>query len=365
MKKATLLLLILLISNHFFAQVTTSNISGKITDNKKEPLYGATIVATHTPSGSQYYAVSDPNGYYHLLNIRPGGPYKLVFRMMGYQSHTQGDIMTTMGETKTLNVILNEESIGLNEVTIQAKAPSNGPDHSGTTTTVSNEQIATLPTISRNLNEILSLTPQASSTSNGLAIGGGNYRQSYVTVDGASFHNAYGIGNNLPAGGTPIALEALESVKISIAPYDVRQSGFIGGNINAITKSGSNQLHVSIYDYFTSDKLFGTEYGRKNAGGQYPESLKLGRSIENTSGFSIGGPLKKNKLFYFINFEYQCDIDQGQSRFARENESSYWGGNTQYNRPTVTMMDSIRSYLQNTYQYDPGEYQNYSFSTPD
>lgn len=352
MKKTVLFLLMLLFTLVSTAQVTTSTLSGKITDSEKQPLYNAEITATHMPSGMKYHAVTDKNGMYHLLNIVPGGPYKIEVMMMGFQEVVHDNVMAALGESAVLNIIMQSKSIGLDEVTVSAEATplDHSDSHVGVATNIGSEQIASLPTISRNLNDVLSLTPQASSTSNGLAIGGGNFRQSYVTVDGAAFHNAYGIGSNLPAGGTPITLAALESVNISIAPHDVRQSGFTGGSVNAVTKSGTNQLHASVYDYFTSDALMG---------------MRSSKSLLNTTGISIGGPIVKNKLFYFVNFEYETDIAAGQMRYARQNATSEWGGDTQYNRPTVDKMNEIREYLINTYGYDPGEYQDYSFSTPD
>jgi len=367
MKKLLTFFVAMIASISLMAQVTTSSISGKITDNNKSALAGATVVATHVPSGAQYYAVADANGTYRLLNIRPGGPYRLEFRMVGFQTTVENNLSTTLGETKILNVRMSEENIGLDEVVISAKAVSNGmdSDRAGATTAVNSEQIATLPTISRSLNDILALTPQAANTSNGLAIGGGNYRQSYVTVDGAAFNNAFGIGGNLPAGGSPISLDALEAMTINITPFDVRHSGFTGGAINAVTKSGTNQWHVSLYDYFTNDGLIGTKYGKKDELGNFPENLKLAKSLDNTAGISVGGPIVKDKLFFFLNFEYQSDVDPGQTSFARESEDDVYGGGTQYNRPTIEKMDEIKNYLMTTYGYDPGRYQNYSASTPD
>ena len=367
MKKLFTFFVAMIASISLMAQVTTSSISGKITDNSKAALPGATVVATHTPSGSQYYAVADANGAYRLLNIRPGGPYTIEFRMVGFQTVKQEGITATLGETKILNVRLGESSVGLGEVAIVADAISNGmdSDRAGATTAISSEEITTLPTITRSLNDVLALTPQAAVTSNGLAIGGGNYRQSYVTVDGAAFNNAFGIGGNLPAGGSPISLDAIEAMTINITPFDVRHSGFTGGAINAITKSGTNDWRVSVYDYFTNDGLMGTKYGKKDELGNYPERLKLNKSLDNTVGVSVGGPIVKDKLFFFVNFEYQSDIDPGQTHFAREEEDDIWGNGTQYNRPTVARMDEIKNYLMETYNYDPGRYQNYSASTPD
>ena len=354
MKKLLTFFVAMIASISLMAQVTTSS-------------PGATVVATHTPSGSQYYAVADANGNYRLLNIRPGGPYTIEYRMVGFQTVKQEGVVANLGETKILNVRLNEEAIGLGEVAVVADAVSNGmdSDRAGATTAINNEQINTLPTISRSLNDVLSLTPQAAATSNGLAIGGGNYRQSYVTVDGAAFNNAFGIGGNLPAGGSPISLDALEAMTINVTPFDVRHSGFTGGAINAVTKSGTNNWHVSVYDYFTNEGLMGTKFGKKDEFGNYPDRLTLNKSLDNTAGISVGGPIVKDKLFFFVNFEYQSDVDPGQTHFARNSEDDDFGGATQYNRPTVEKMEEISNYLQTTYGYNPGRYQNYSASTPD
>jgi len=367
MKKLLTFFVAMIASISLMAQVTTSSISGKITDNNKATLPGATVVATHTPSGSQYYAVADANGNYRLLNIRPGGPYTIEVRMVGFQTVKQEGLVATLGETKILNVRLNEESIGLSEVTVSAEAISNGmdSDRAGATTAISNEEITTLPTITRSLNDVLALTPQATVLGGNLSIGGGNYRSSYVTVDGAAFNNAFGIGGNLPAGGSPISLDALEAMTINITPFDVRHSGFTGGAVNAVTKSGTNNWHVSVYDYFTNDGLIGTKYGVKDELGNYPERLKLSSSLDNTAGISVGGPIVKDKLFFFVNFEYQSDVDPGQTHFARVSEDDIYGGGTQYNRPTVASMEMMSDFLKTTYGYDPGRYQNYSASTPD
>ena len=367
MKKLLTFFLAMIASISLMAQVTTSSISGKITDNNMTTLPGATVVATHTPSGSQYYAVADANGNYRLLNIRPGGPYTIEIRMMGFRTIKQEGVTANLGETKIINVRLKESAVGLGEVAIVADAVSNGmdSDRAGATTTINNEQINTLPTISRSLNDVLALTPQAAATSNGMAIGGGNYRSSYVTVDGAAFNNAFGIGGNLPAGGSPISLDAIEAMTINITPFDVRHSGFTGGSINAVTKSGTNDIHVSVYDYFSNDLLMGYRYGRKNEQGFYPDRLNINKSLDNTAGFTVGGPIVKDKLFFFVNFEYQSDIDPGQTHVASANESWNPKDHGQTNRPTVADMEMMSNYLQSKYGYNPGRYQNYSVSTPD
>lgn len=358
MKKLFTFFVAMIASISLMAQVTSSSISGKITDNNKSTLPGATVVATHTPSGSQYYAVADANGNYRLLNIRPGGPYTIEYRMVGFQTVKQEGVIATLGETKILNVRLNEEAIGLGEVSVVAKAISNGldGDRAGATTNISNEQITMLPTITRNLNDVLALTPQSSTHGNNLSIGGGNYRQSYVTVDGAPFNNAFGIGSNLPANGSPISLDALEAMTINITPFDVRQSGFTGGAINAITKSGTNEWHASVYDFFQNNHLKGYKFGDDKLTNTY--------SLNNTAGFSVGGPIVKDKLFFFVNAEYTVDDLPGSSNVARTDASQEFGNDVSYNRPLVSQMNEIKDFL-GTMGYNPGRYQEYSLSTPD
>ena len=364
MKKLLSLFITIMATVTMMAQVTTSSISGTVVDENLRLLQGATVTATDISTSTPYHAVVDINGVYRLQNLRPGGPYTLVFNMMGYETQTVKNIKLSLGENKIINVTMFVDAINLMEVTISAETPSVNLSQ-GSSTAVSAEQITTLPSVTRSINDVIALSPYAASTSNGLAIGGGNYRQSYVTIDGASFHNAYGIGSNLPAGGTPISLESLESVSISVAPFDVRQSGFTGGSVNAVTKSGTNQFHVSLYDYYKGNAFVGTHFGHKDENGQYPDNLMLGKARQNTLGLAIGGPIVKNKLFYYVNFEFENQEESGQMRYARQDENAEWGGNTQYNRPTVDMMDSIRQYLIHNYNYDPGEYQNYSLRTPD
>ena len=358
MKKLLTFFVAMIASISLMAQVTTSSISGKITDNNRGTLPGATIVATHTPSGSQYYAVADANGTYRLLNIRPGGPYTIEVRMVGFQTVKQEGITATLGETKILNLRLKEEAVGLNEVAVVAEAISNGmdSDRAGATTAINNEQITTLPTITRSLNDVLSLTPQAATHGNNLSIGGGNYRASYVTVDGAAFNNAFGIGSNLPGNGSPISIDALEAMTINITPFDVRHSGFTGGAINAITKSGTNEWHATVYDYFQNNNLKGYMVDDNEMNNSY--------SLNNTTGFSVGGPIVKDKLFFFANAEYSLD-DLPNNRMARTDASQEFGNSVSYNRPLVSEMDEIKSFLMNHFNYDPGRYQNYSLSTPD
>ena len=357
MKKLFLLMLSIFACCTANAQVTTSGMNGTVVDQNGQPLVGATVIAVHTPSGTQYGAVTDKNGNYNLQGLRTGGPYSVTFSFVGYQSVEFPGLMLSLGQTLKRDAFL-KDSQELEAVVIKAdgKNSSMNVNRAGAVTSISNEQIELMPTVNRSMNDIMKLTPQASSTTSGLAIGGGNYRQSYVTVDGAAFNNMFGIGGNLPAGGSPISLDALEQVSVSVTPFDVRQSGFTGGAINAVTKSGTNDLKVSAYLYSKSDQLQGDKYD----GGK----LSLSEMRDNTLGFSIGAPIIKNKLFVFANFEREWNTTPGNSRLARTNDTGEFGGNTQYNRPTASKLDEMSQFLIDNYGYNPGAYQNYSVKTP-
>ena len=343
------------------AQVTTSSFGGHVTD-KDGAVAGATVIAIYQPTSSTYYALTDKNGNYRINNVTPGGPYTVTISMLGYRSDENKNLYAPLGETLVVDSVLEEDSINLDAAVFVADGNlSNMNIHrSGAGTSVSQGTISNLPTVSRSLNDVMKLTPQASSTSNGLAIGGGNYRSSYVTVDGAAFNNAFGIGSNLPAGGAPISLDALEQMSVNITPFDVRHSGFTGGAINAVTKSGSNEFHASVYDYYTSQAV----RGYKVEG----EDLNKTDFLDNTVGFTVGGPIVKNKLFFFVNAEYSSDVVPGSSKVvstASGRVDPAFEPNKDVVRPTQQFMDEVLSHLDKTYGYNPGRYQGYSISTPD
>ena len=359
MKKSIKFLLLALISmiagTVAFAQVTTSSIAGRVTD-AEGAIAGAPVIATHVPSGSNYYTVTDANGNYRINAITPGGPYTVTVDMLGYRKVETTDVYATLGDVVTVNAILEVESMGLDAAVFTAEANNNtSMTRPGAGTAISQRTMQTLPTSSRSLNDVLKLTPQAVVTSNGLAIGGGNYRSSYVTVDGAAFNNSFGIGSNLPAGGTPISMDALEQMSVNITPYDVRQSGFTGGAINAVTKSGTNEWHASVYDYYKSNHVT----GYKVAG----EDITPTTYLNNVIGATVGGPIIKNKLFFFVNFEYALDTTPGANFRARTTGTEEISATL--HRPTETFLNEVKDYLKTTYNYDPGRYQDYSLSTPD
>lgn len=347
---------IMAITQAALAQVTTSGLNGKVTAGG-EDIIGASITATHTASGTVYRAVTNANGIYTITSMKAGGPYTVEFSYIGYETKSYTEINLPLGQNAVINATLKEGSELIQEVVVSGSKTSNMRlDRAGAITSVDAAQISSVPTVSRSMNDILKLTPQGGNTGNGFAVGGGNYRQSYVTVDGAAFNNAFGIGSNLPANGSPISLDALDQISVSVTPFDVRQSGFTGGAISAVTKSGTNEFKGSAYVYTTNAHLKGN----------HVDETELSRTSSHTTtyGVTLGGPIIKDKLFFFVNGEYEDQSSAGPSGIARSSESDEWSTSGQVHRPVASQMETISNYLQSTYNYNPGRYQQYSLDTP-
>lgn len=336
-----------------YAQVTTSGISGKITGANNESLPGATVIAVHQPSGTQYGTISNAEGRFSLQGMRSGGPYQVEVSFVGYNKATYSDITLSLGESFGLNVILKEESVNVGEVIVMgSRGPAFNSEKNGSSINVGARQMSMMPTISRSINDVTRLTPQA----NGNTIGGGNYRQNYITVDGAQFNNAFGIGSNLPAGGSPISIDALDQISVNITPFDVRQSGFIGASVNAVTRSGTNDFSGSAYTYMNDETYKGNKVGDAEPFTKNPSSYQM-------QGFRLGGPIIKNKLFFFVNYETEKREVPGPSRVAATPSSPADYANN-IARPTVAEMDMISKYLSDNYGYETGPYQGYSNESP-
>jgi len=351
-KLSVMMLMLFMSVTAAFSQVTTSTLSGRVTSEGNEPLPGATVVAVHIPSGTQYGTITNNDGRYNIQGMRPGGPYKVDVSFIGYSTNSYSDITLLLGEVFVLDARLRESVVDVDEVmVIGTRAPAFNSEKNGASVNINNRQINTMPTISRSINDITRLTPQA----NGNQIGGGNYRQNYITVDGAQFNNAFGIGTNLPGNGAPISLDALDQISVNITPFDVRQSGFIGASVNAVTRSGSNEFTGSVYTYMQNEKYKGNKVG-ENTFERSPSSYEM-------YGMRLGGPIIQNKLFFFLSLETENSMVPGPSRVAATpSKPADYANNIA--RPTEAEMDMISKYLRDTYGYETGPYQGYSFESP-
>ncbi|MGQ1947646.1 TonB-dependent receptor [Geofilum sp. OHC36d9] len=344
--KNLIVLVFLLFSLVTFSQVTTSGISGKVVGNDNETLPGATVVAVHVPSGSHYAVVTNSDGYYNIQGARPGGPYEITVSFVGYSAETYTDITLLLGQVFELNVTLQDGSVGLSEVVVVGRKNSKfSTQKTGATTNIGNEEITSMPTINRSISDIARISPYA----NGMGFAGGDGRSSNFTVDGANFNNNFGLSSSLPGGGNPISLDAIEEIQVVIAPFDVRQTNFIGGGVNAITKSGTNTFKGSAYTYYKNQDLRGNKIGSFDFGERADES----RSIY---GASLGGPIIKNKLFFFSNVEYE-KIPQ-QVITWRASTDGITDKQT-ISRVTEDDLQAVSDYLKNKYDYNTGSFSDF------
>ncbi|RZL16847.1 MAG: TonB-dependent receptor, partial [Pedobacter sp.] len=332
------------------AQITTSSLTGTIRDSK-ETMPGASVKATHTPTGTVYGVITNNDGRYTIGNMRVGGPYVIEVSFVGYKTQKFENVTLKLGEPFLLNVELSDNSSTLETVNIVGSGsnPIMNSNKTGANTVVGRSQIQTLPTISRSINDITRLTPQSGGPQG--AIGGGNYRSNNFMVDGANYNNQFGIGSNIPAGGSPISIDALEQISINVTPYDVRQTGFTGGAVNAVTRSGGNKFFGNAFYTMRGDD----QQGRKIGDFTIPTLQKLD---EKNYGASFGGPIVKDKLFFFLNYERRFTKAPGTTRIAATPSQPY-GSISTVTRTTAEFMNMASAYLKNTYGYETGPYQNY------
>ncbi len=332
-----------------FAQGSTSSrITGVVTDSNGESLPGATVLAVHTPTGFEYGTVTNVEGLFTLNNVNVGGPYEITVSFVGFSEEKLTNIYLRLGQTLSLEFDMQETAVELEGVTVTAGGLFDG-NRTGSETQVSQEDITNLPTADRGLNDYLRLTPQAAVGNNGatnsgaISFAGVNNRFNSIFIDGAVNNDVFGLANSGTNGGqagiSPISPDALEQIQVVLAPYDVTLGGFAGGGINAVTRSGTNTFEGSAYYFLRNQGLAGkTPTDDDNA-----ERTKLADFTAQTFGFRLGGPLIKNKLFFFTNVELQRDES------PRPFIASTYSGSA-----TVSDLEAIRQSLITNYGYDPG-----------
>ena len=300
-KKLHLLLaLMLFFATSLMAQVTTSGINGKVVA-AGETIIGATVTAVHVPSGTTYNAVTNTNGRYTIQGMRVGGPYTITISYIGFKDEVKKNISLTLGESSVINADLKEDEHTLGEVIVSGVAGKGGM---GAASNFNQRQIDNAPSIDRNIYDVAKLSPLVNTSKiGGISIAGSNNRFNSFQIDGMVSNDVFGLASSGTNGGqtgtNPISMDAIEQIQIVASPFDVRQGGFTGGGINAITKSGTNKFHASAYTYYTDENL----YGRWNQ--KLDKSEKLGKQSTKTIGGSVSGAFVKDKLFFFTNVEYK------------------------------------------------------------
>ncbi|WP_234567530.1 TonB-dependent receptor [Rhodohalobacter sp. 614A] len=338
--------LMLLLPLTLLAQGTTSgSIEGTITDETGEGLPGANIIAVHLPTGSEYGTSSRVDGGYTIRNVRVGGPYEVRVTFIGFNPQIKEVSNIELGERISLNFQLEEGSLELGQISVVA-VPDQifNSDRTGASTNISSEDIARTPSVARSLGDFTRLTPQVTG---GNSFGGANDRYNNILVDGATLNDVFGLGDATPGSqagvGSPLSIDAIAEFNVDIAPFDVTNSGFTGGQINAITKSGTNDYTGSVYFQTRNQNLIGNFEIDGESSDDYPDFT------ERYIGLNIGGPIVKDKLFFFVNGEFKREtspITGGILNSGAPNEVDF----------ESSTFDEISSILQNQYGYDPGGY---------
>ena len=345
-----LVALMLTFSLTLMAQITTSSMAGKVTlDNANgEEVIGATVVAVHEPSGTRYTAVTNTTGRFSINGMRTGGPYAVTISYIGFQPKTVKGVNLQLAETYNLNVFLTEDATELAEVVVSGKASKFAAEKTGAATNINSAQITNLPTVSRSLTEVTRLSPYGG---NGMNFAGADGRTANFTVDGANFNNNFGLTDGLPGGGNPISIDAIEELQVVISPYDVRQTNFIGGGVNAITKSGTNTFKGSAYVYHKNENMQGDAVKRQQITGAREKSQTT------TYGFTLGGPIIKDKLHFFVNGE-MIKIPTIVNRW-RGSEDGVADPNNYISRTTNADLEAVSNYMASKYGYDTGSWTSF------
>ncbi len=329
------------------AQITTSGLSGSVTASG-EDVIGATIEVTHVPSGTRYNAVTNIDGMFTINGMRVGGPYEVKISYIGYKTKIVKNINLQLGETYNLKETLDEDSQQLGEVVVVAKGSKFSVEKTGASTNISNTQITNMPTVSRSITDITRLSPYGG---NGMSFAGADGRTANFTVDGANFNNNFGLTEKLPGGGSPISLDAIEEMQVVISPYDVRQTNFVGGGVNAVTKSGTNTFKGSAYVYHKNENMRGDAIEREQINGAREKDQST------TYGFTFGGPILKNKLFFFANGEMvktPTVVNRWQGT-----QDGIADADNYLSRTKLYDLQRVSEYVKNKYGYDTGSWTDF------
>ena len=352
-----LLAIILLGQLSVKAQGTTSSgIKGYVFNNANQPLVGATVVVIYKPSNSRYVALVNEKGVFNLQNLPVGGPYIIEISHIGNHKYTEQNVSLPLGQVYTMRVFLDSENQQLNTVEVRTvkAGSSRNLAKTGASKNISRADIDRYPSLNRSLSDYTRFTPQSS----GLSFGGRNNRFNNIQIDGSQNNDimGYGVGGGTTtgapggqAGTQPISLDAIDEIQVVLAPFDVKQGSFTGAGINAVTRRGSNTFSGSVFTYGKNESLVGKSPDANRS--------KYNEFKDYQYGFRLGGPIIKDKLFFFVNGE-----------ISRRNEPLLYKANrgtgaSDESAISATIAQDIYNRLKDNYQYDAGAFENFTKHT--
>lgn len=339
--------LMLFFTTSMMAQMTTSGINGIVMAGGDKAI-GATVRAVHEPSGTTYNTVVNESGRYSINGMRVGGPYTITVSYIGYTTSVTKDVKLQLAEAYNLNVNLTEDTNELGEIVVSAKATKFTAEKTGASTNIGLGQLENMPTVSRSITDFTRLSPYGG---NGMSFAGTDGRTANFTVDGANFNNNFGLSDGLPGGGNPISIDAIEEMQVVISPYDVRETNFIGGGVNAITKSGTNTFKGTAYIYHQNENMRGDAVDREQISGAREKDQKT------TYGLTFGGPIIKNKLFFFVSGEMST-TPTVVNRW-RGSVDGVADPDNYISRTTLADLEKVSNFVKEKYGYDTGSWTNF------
>ena len=351
---ALMCVLLVLAGTRAFAQgVTTASITGIVKDAQGAVVPGATVIAVHQPSGTSYEGITQADGRFVIQGMRVGGPYKVTAALTGFTDAVLDNITLQLGVSSDLEFQLKLANLAETVEVVAQADPVFSSSHTGAATAITREDLAQLPTVSGRIDDIARLSPQYGG---GGTFAGQDNRANNITVDGSYFNSSFGVSAGQPGdrtGVAPISLEAIEQIQVNVAPYDVRQGNFVGAGVNTVTRSGTNQFVGSGYTRYRNQSFVGT-----NAAGL---AFNPGTFKTTDNGEWVGGPIVKNKLFFFESYESQNDT-RPLSTFVANPGGVPAGGNT--TRVLQSDLTALSSYLSSNFKYDTGAFNNLPKVTP-
>jgi len=352
MKKAILSLILSAFALVGFGQITTSSISGVVKNEKQEVLAGATIHATHVPTGTEYKTQANKSGVFVLPAIRVGGPYTIHASFVGYKKGEVTDVNTQLGVTSNVDFILIDEAKALKEVIVSGTRNNIfSKEKTGAAQQFGRRELTSIPiTGARTIDGITKYNPFG----NGSSFGAQDSRLNNFTIDGSQFNNNFGLGSSAAAGGrtgaSAISLDAIEQLQVNVAPFDIRQSGFTGAGINAVTRSGTNEIEGSVYQ---TQRDNSSRYVGDNARGTTVTAAKFDEKVQ---GFRLGLPVIKNKLFLFGNYEGIVRTEPGTTWISAGSPLT----GTQVSRVKYSDMQTLSQFMKDKFNYVTGPWEGYS-----